>query len=351
MQKLKSNDSKSPKILFIKPPDRFLENEFVYHQLGIHYLQSFLDNFGIQSDILILYERIEERKKKETIVKLSLNQLNMLFIGADGKSFDRAFHHSVIENYDIVGMSVMTPQASDAYLLNGLINKFYPHITTVIGGSHPRYYQDQVKVLPEPLSFDFIVPYDGWIPMYKIASGQVQKAKKSIILSDNNLRLTEVPPPSRPLPLMERYNFDIAGVPAFHTVTALGCPFSCNFCESGRENLRKFSENMIREDLKVMADSHDKLKHKKKAVMFFDDVGLLNPKQAQGLAGLVHDCDYTTWRAFTHAYLVVKFKEQLLGPFLNTGGKRIGIGLESGSQRSLNLINKRNGKKQHVNNN
>ena len=45
MQKLKSNDSKSPKILFIKPPDRFLENEFVYHQLGIHYLQSFLDNF------------------------------------------------------------------------------------------------------------------------------------------------------------------------------------------------------------------------------------------------------------------------------------------------------------------
>ena len=31
------------KILFVKPPDRFLEDEFVYQQLGPHYLQSFLE--------------------------------------------------------------------------------------------------------------------------------------------------------------------------------------------------------------------------------------------------------------------------------------------------------------------
>ena len=30
------------KILFVKPPDRFLEDEFVYQQLGPHYLQSLL---------------------------------------------------------------------------------------------------------------------------------------------------------------------------------------------------------------------------------------------------------------------------------------------------------------------
>jgi len=338
------------KILFVKPPDRFLEDEFVYQQLGPHYLQSFLEKYEIISDILVLYEQSEVRIKREAgeVNELSLEQLNMLFLGEDGKSQDKVFDNTIFQEYDIVALSVMSPQASDAYFISQLINELYPHITTVIGGSHPRYYQSQVESLPDSMAFDFIVPQDGWGPMYKIATGLVQKTKKSIVLIDNTIKLTELPAPSRPLALMERYNFDIAGVPAYHTITALGCPFSCNFCESGREKVRKFSENMIDHDLKVMSDTHMNLKHQKKAVMFFDDVGLMNPKQVAGLSQLVHLHKYTTWRAFTHAYLVVRFKEDLLNPFAETGGRRIGMGLETGSQRSLDMINKRNGKQQFV---
>ena len=338
------------KILFIKPPDRFLEDEFVYQQLGPHYLQSFLEQSGIPSDILVLYEQSEVRNKREAgeINDLSLEHLNMLFLGADGKSQDNVFDNSILQDYDIVALSVMSPQASDAYLISQLINELYPHITTVIGGSHPRYYQNQVESLPKSLAFDFIVPQDGWGPIYKIATSQVRKAKKSIVLIDNTIKLTELPAPSRPLALMEQYNFDIAGVPAYHTITALGCPFTCNFCESGREKVRKFSENMVDHDLSVMAKAHQNFNHSKMAVMFFDDVGLMNPKQVEGLSHLVHKHNYTTWRAFTHAYLVIRFKESLLAPFAETGGRRIGMGLETGSQRSLDMINKRNGKKQFV---
>jgi len=105
---------------------------------------------------------------------------------------------------------------------------------------------------------------------------------------------------------------------------------------------------MIDQDLGVMAEAHQSLSHKKKAVMFFDDVGLMNPKQVEALSAQVKKHNYSTWRAFTHAYLVVRFKERLLVPFVETGGRRIGMGLETGSQRSLDLINKRNGKKQFV---
>jgi len=345
-----NSKSRKNKILFVKPPDRFLENEFVYQQLGPHYLQSFLKQYEIPSDILVLYEQSDVRNKRESgeINKISLDDLNMLFLGADGNSKDAAFDSTIFQNYDIVALSVMSPQATDAYLISQLINSLYPQITTVIGGSHPRYYQKQVEALPESMAFDFVVPQDGWVPIYKIATGQIRKTKKSFVLIDNSLKLTELPAPSRPISLMERYNFDIAGVPAYHTITALGCPFTCNFCESGREKVRKFSESMIDQDLSVMAEAHQSLNHKKKAVMFFDDVGLMNPKQVEALSGQVKKHNYSTWRAFTHAYLVVRFKERLLAPFVETGGRRIGMGLETGSQRSLDLINKRNGKKQLV---
>ena len=89
------------------------------------------------------------------------------------------------------------------------------------------------------MAFDFIVPQDGWGSMYKIASGQIQKSKKSVVLTDNSPTLTDFPAPSRPVGLMERYNFSIAGVLAYHTITALGCPFTCYFCESGTENFQK----------------------------------------------------------------------------------------------------------------
>ena len=234
----------SKKILFVKPPDRFLEDEFVYQQLGPHYLQSFLKRYEIFSDILVLYEKSEFRNLRKAGQNngLSLDQLNMLFLGADGKSQDSVFDNSIFQDYDIVALSVMSPQASDAYLISQLINELYPQITIVIGGSHPRYYQTQVESLPESIAFDFIVPQDGWIPIYKLATGQIQKTKKSIVLTDNSLKLTELPAPSRPLALMERYNFEIAGVPAYHTITALGCPFPAIFVSQAEKKSASFQK-------------------------------------------------------------------------------------------------------------
>lgn len=314
---------KCKKILFVKPPDRYLEDEFVYQQLGPHYLQSFLAQCEIPSDILVLYERSTARENRliGLVENPSISDLNMLYLDSDGRSLDESFDHAIFSNYDIIGMSVMSPQAPDAYMLVELINHTYPEITTVIGGSHPRYYRDQVESLPPPLAFDFIVPQDGWVPMFNIATGKVKKQEKSQVLIDNYPKLTDVPPPTRPLGLMGRYRFEIAGVPAYHTITALGCPFTCHFCESGIESVRMFSERMLDYDLSVIAKTQNALGHEKKSVMFFDDVGLMNPRQVSHLASLVEKHNFDTWRAFTHAYLVNKFGEKLLRPFLDTGGE------------------------------
>ena len=152
-------------ILLVKPPDRFLQDEFVYQQLGPHYLQAFLDQNGITSDILVLYEKPEihnQRINENLDIELDLSDLRMLLLSHDGVSLEIDFDPSLFQNYDTVAMSVMSPQAPDAYLLNALIRRTCPNVTTVIGGSHPRYYQKQVENLPEHISFDFIVPQDGY---------------------------------------------------------------------------------------------------------------------------------------------------------------------------------------------
>lgn len=339
------------KILFVKLPDRFLENEFVFQQLGPHYLQAYLSQFGIPSDLLILFESASERKfrllKGET--SHTLSQLTMLLIENTGRFIEQPFNSSVFSNYNVVALSVMTPQARDAYLLSTLINLEFPNTITAIGGSHARYYLNEVINLPYEKAFDFVIPHDGWEPILGIATDQSRSEKKSQIISHKFSNLNKITaPPTRPIPLMERYNFEIAGVKAFHTITALGCPYSCNFCEAGGETLRRFSYELIFKDLQEVSKCHIELGRSKYGVMFFDDVGLLSPSQVEIISQLVKKSGFTTWRAFTHAFLVNKYKESLLKPFQLTGGRRIGMGLETGSQESLDLINKRNGKKQYV---
>ena len=53
------------KFLFVKSPDRYLEGEFVYQQLGPHYLQLNLAGYDIPSDVLVLYEKSSAREDRK----------------------------------------------------------------------------------------------------------------------------------------------------------------------------------------------------------------------------------------------------------------------------------------------
>ena len=99
-----------PRILFVKPPDRFLENEFVYQQLGPHYLQSFLEHHNIPSDLAV-FTSAQPRGEREldSSVNPSLDDLDVLLIKADGTHHDVPFDEAILGDYDVVAMSVMTP--------------------------------------------------------------------------------------------------------------------------------------------------------------------------------------------------------------------------------------------------
>lgn len=336
----------APKTLFVKPPDPFLQDEFVYQQLAPHYLQAYLTERGYSSDVLVLYVSPEQRRLGELE---SLTDCRMLLVMGDEICYDGEFRAQVFADYDLLAFSVMTPQAKYAGWLIRIINQQYPHIRTMIGGSHARYYLEQLRSSPEEQAFDYIVPYDGWWPLEQMLQQGLPKRGKNFVISHQQNLAEITTPPSRPLALMERYHYEISGLPAFHTVSALGCPFTCHFCEAGIEKTRFFPQQLLDRDLARIAQVHRELGREQFAVMFFDDIGLLNPRQSGELSALVRRHGFSAWRAFTHAYLICKHQDKLLEPFHSSGGHRVGIGLETGSQKSLDLINKRNGHRQLVN--
>jgi len=197
---------KKHKVVFVKPPDRFLEEEFVYLQLGPNYLDSYLRERGFAPEHVILYEPkdVRDARTNNQLEEVNLEQLRMLHIDQEGETRDIPFDKAIFANFDIIGASVMSPQAPDAYLLSALWNTEFKHATTVIGGSHPRYYRDQVKALEERLAFDFIVPEDGWKPMWKIASGQIKRNGKAQVEIDNSQLTEGIPAPTRPLGHMKK---------------------------------------------------------------------------------------------------------------------------------------------------
>lgn len=335
-----------PRTLFIKPPDPFLQEEFVYQQLAPHYLQAWLDVHDYSSALLVLYVPTAEDGKR--CDPQTLDDCNMIVVEAGEVVAEGHFDAAALMGYDLVAMLVMTPQAEYAGWVTRAVRVENPRAKVMIGGSHARYYVDEVVKLSGLDAYDYVVPHDGWQPLLDVLESGLPDLGPSHLLSHQHDLSLITMPPTRPLGLMSRYRYEIAGLPAFHTVSALGCPFTCHFCEAGGEKTRFFPAAMIDRDLASMAAAHRALGREHFAVMFFDDVGLLNPRQTTALAARVAAHGYSAWRAFTHAYLVVRHGEALLGPFAQTGGRRVGIGIETGSQRSLDMINKRNGQRQLV---
>ena len=335
-----------PRTLFVKPPDPYLQDEFVYQQLAPHYLQSWLAVHGFASAQLVLYVRARADGSRPLPKRLA--DCHMLLVEDGEPVLDQPFDSAVFADFDLVAQSVMTPQAEYARWVTATVHREYPRARVMIGGSHARYYLEQVVGDRGLQACDYVVPQDGWQPILAMLNEGLPDRGRGHILSHQHDLGEITMAPTRPTELMARYRYEIAGLPAFHTVTALGCPFTCHFCEAGGERTRYFPTAMIDHDLQTMADTHRALGREHYAVMFFDDVGLLNPRQTRALSERVAAHGYSAWRAFTHAYLIVRHGEKLLGPFADTGGRRVGIGLETGSQRSLDLINKRNGKRQLV---
>lgn len=115
-----------------------------------------------------------------------------------------------------------------------------------------------------------------------------------------------------------------------------GCPFNCNFCyHHSHARYRKVPE--------MIAEADDLLERYDANMLYFgDDLVLSSPKRArqltEAIGSLKRPVEYSVSNRFD---ILSRMDDDLLRDMKRTGCRIMGLGIESGSQRILDAMNKR----------
>lgn len=226
--------------------------------------------------------------------------------------------------YGVTGSSVHLKQITD--IISELRNESG---LKVIGGHHASLKPKDMM----GLGFDTVVVGEGDEVIGKI----VDERLTGIIATQRITNLDSYFPDRRQ---EGRYHYEIDGLSAVTIVTSRGCPFHCAFCSkeifSGKR-ISRSTESVMTEIESIMDMGYE-------AVMFFDETFMADRKR------LVTLCDEfwereLTWRCLARADDMDK---DILTLMKNSGCREIGVGVESGSQRILDNIQKHETVKQQA---
>jgi len=175
--------------------------------------------------------------------------------------------------------------------------------------------------------FDAVCVGDGEVTVPKVLNGE----KLAVGWLKN---IDEAPHPDRTCLDLKTYDFEIAGVQATSMMTCYGCIWRrCAFCcRPPHDVLRFHSAEWVIQDLNEIADLGFK------AVMIYDDEFFTYPQRDMKIINALGEMGFT-WRAFGHSRFLLKNK-QLVCEASQNGLREVLIGVESGSNRILQTINK-----------
>lgn len=320
------------KFLLINPPLENIDPERVSaFPLGLAYIGRVISNAGHKVEVLDI-------------------QLN-------GYSRDEAEKRIKSVKADFVLLTGLVTTFSYIVWLAEIIKKYHPREPLVMGGALAT---TAPKILMENTRVDIAVIDEGELTVAELVKVFEGKKKpegvKGIWHKNAQGAIFQNPPRERiknldsiDFPLwkifdMEKYlNLPVPMfVPAFrkkkrwiYISTSRGCPFECRFCSKvfGRVVHLRSAENII-EEIKFLVDRYG-LEH----VNFCDDLFMVNRARVSRLCELFKKLDKkVTWSASSR---VDTIDEKILKEMKEAGCISLGLGVESGSQKILDNMNKK----------
>ncbi|MEA3486022.1 MAG: radical SAM protein, partial [Candidatus Aerophobetes bacterium] len=235
----------------------------------------------------------------------------------------------------------------DAYEVAKLTKEVSSKIKVIIGGPHVSF--TAKETLKDCPWIDIVVRGEGEITTRELIShlegGLSLKEVKGISFRENGgiietgnrsfiKNLDKIPFPAYHLLPMDKYR---AGKHRFaNIITSRGCPFSCIFCSSselcGKMWRARSPENVI-EELKKLKYEYDVSE-----VEFLDDTFTLNNRRTEEICNLMMKKNLNlSWSASSRVSTIT---QGLADRMKKAGCHTIYLGIESGSQKILDLIQK-----------
>jgi len=238
---------------------------------------------------------------------------------------------TLIEEADIYGMTLFSASFNSAREISRIIKKRDKKSLVVAGGPHAASLPEETVSCKE---FDSVIVGEGEFEFPKLVEDFSSKRTiPKIIRAKPILDLDILPFPARNLVDLLDYHREVEGKKVTSMVTSRGCPYNCNFCckdVHGRNIRFRSVENVVREVKEVIGH------YGVESFIFYDDIFTLMRERLYKLCGGLKELGITfrcNGRADTNTLEdYIKLKE--------AGCEEIAFGIESGSQKMLNRINK-----------
>ncbi len=288
------------KVTLISPPSPFLIDQKAFPPLGLLYVAGFLEQNGI--DIIVA-----DLADKETELENALE--------------------SYIDS-NIYGITSTSPQYPQALKILKILRRRNPKARVVIGGAFPSSLPD--KCIHD--GFDFVIAGEGEKAMLKLITNIEKEYSPSIIRASYIQELDTIPIPARHLVDIRSFSYNIDDGQGTTLITSRGCPYECSFCskEVWRRGTRFHSTDHVITELEHIINKYE-FKH----FLFLDDTITIRRKRLLELCSRMETLDIK-WRCYARTTTT----REMLIAMKKAGCVEIGVGVESGSQKILDIADK-----------
>jgi len=323
------------------------------------------------SKILLISPQIDYAKMfgKASTTTPSMIPLNLLYLSGylesknipvkvlDGQvndlSEESLIRHIKQFNPNIVGISCHTPLVYLAHTMAKIVKSVSRQITVIMGGPHPT-------VLPEQIiadeNVDIVVRGEGEITLFELVGaikggtnlnsilGITYRDNGNIVSTQNrplNTDLDSLPLPSRHLIPIREYHpqADIYyRFPSTIMITSRGCPYKCIFCASRRISGHKYrvrSPEKVVEEIDVLVNQYGI-----RNIGIADDNFVVDRKRTERICDILIKEGYHRKVDWSCALRADGVDEPLLKKMRAAGCRCICVGIETGSQRLMNILKK-----------
>jgi len=243
-------------------------------------------------------------------------------------------------NPDIVGITGTTPTILDAYICADYFRELEKKV--IIGGSHASVCPDEALA-----HADVVVTGEGETVFKKI----IDENLTGIIKGEPIMDLDEIPMPAYDLLNMEFY----LSTPMAKLITCLpensrmgclltsrGCPYHCTFCHNSFKNIkyRYNSAKRVVDEIEFLIKNYNI-----EALFFIEDNFFVNKERVQDVCNLMIERGIKIkWGGNAR---VDNLDEETLKLAKKAGCIQVTFGWESGSQKMLDIYNKKTTVKQN----